>query len=241
MLENIVSVVLGGVGVYAALGILFVAAFHVGGAVRVDPAIKGAGFFFRLLITPGVVALWPLLVVRWRKAATGRPIFGAVHRPVSAQGLRSLHRRLSLALLVIVPILAILGLALRPGAPPLDAAVRSTLPEPAALSAPAATFDDAFPSLPVSLGRRTAADGTVQLELDVAADLGIPALVLYWTPDDAASFPRSAVFLGSVWGPGTRRYALPSSFAQRNGTLVLYSMARAEIIGSFTIPSTAGR
>jgi hypothetical protein len=50
---------------YAAIGLLFAAAFLTAGISRVDPASKGSGIGFRLIILPGVAALWPLMLKRW--------------------------------------------------------------------------------------------------------------------------------------------------------------------------------
>lgn len=56
---------------YAALGALFAIAFVTMGVTRVDPVAKGSGIGFRLVILPGVAALWPLLLGRWiRKGKT---------------------------------------------------------------------------------------------------------------------------------------------------------------------------
>jgi len=53
------------VGIYAVIGLLFAIAFIAKGVARVDPVAAGAGWGFRLLILPGSVALWPLLLRRW--------------------------------------------------------------------------------------------------------------------------------------------------------------------------------
>ena len=50
---------------YAALGIVFGIPFVWAGVQRIDPVAKGAGAGFRLIILPGVVALWPALLLRW--------------------------------------------------------------------------------------------------------------------------------------------------------------------------------
>jgi hypothetical protein len=50
---------------HAALGALFAMAFHWRGLARVDAAAAHASFGFRALVTPGVIALWPLLAHRW--------------------------------------------------------------------------------------------------------------------------------------------------------------------------------
>ena len=51
--------------VHAALGALFAIAFHRRGLARLDPAAACGSAGFRVLVTPGVIALWPLLARRW--------------------------------------------------------------------------------------------------------------------------------------------------------------------------------
>ena len=59
------------VGGYTALGTLFAIVFVAGGVGRIDPAARGAPIAFRLLILPGVAALWPLMLRRWLSAPPG--------------------------------------------------------------------------------------------------------------------------------------------------------------------------
>ncbi len=52
---------------YGVLGVLFAIPFLMVGINRMDSRTKGAGLAFRLIVFPGVVALWPLLLHRtWR-------------------------------------------------------------------------------------------------------------------------------------------------------------------------------
>lgn len=51
--------------VYIACGLVFAPLFAWRGAGRIDPAAKTAGLGFRLIVLPGVVALWPVLLRRW--------------------------------------------------------------------------------------------------------------------------------------------------------------------------------
>ncbi|MBL8878704.1 MAG: hypothetical protein JNG88_06240 [Phycisphaerales bacterium] len=60
------------IGLYAAIGAAFGILFAWRGVDRIDPAAHGASWTFRLLILPGVIALWPLLMMRWRGAARTR-------------------------------------------------------------------------------------------------------------------------------------------------------------------------
>lgn len=54
------------VGIYAAFGASFGVWFVLRGVGRVDPVAREGSRGFRVLILPGVAALWPLLV--WRLA-----------------------------------------------------------------------------------------------------------------------------------------------------------------------------
>ena len=72
--------IVGGLGVYVALGFLFAIAFVSIGAARIDPGARGAPLGFRLLIFPAAVALWPLLARRWLGGARQPPTETNAHR-----------------------------------------------------------------------------------------------------------------------------------------------------------------
>ena len=50
---------------YAAVGVVFAIAFVARGISRIDTRAEGAGLAFRLIVFPGIAALWPFLVSRW--------------------------------------------------------------------------------------------------------------------------------------------------------------------------------
>jgi len=52
-------------GLYAAIGVIVGVPFVVFGIGGIDPAAKGAPWTFRVLVLPGVIALWPLMIHRW--------------------------------------------------------------------------------------------------------------------------------------------------------------------------------
>ena len=60
-----VTMMLSGLGLYAAAGLVFALAFIAIGIGRIDPSAQGSGALFRLAILPGVIALWPVLLMRW--------------------------------------------------------------------------------------------------------------------------------------------------------------------------------
>lgn len=58
-------------GLYTGAGLLvgvWLVAFGLG---RLDPAARGTGLGVRLIILPGVVALWPLMLQRALRARSG--------------------------------------------------------------------------------------------------------------------------------------------------------------------------
>ncbi len=66
-------------GAYAALGVAFAVPFLARGIGRLDSGAHGSGWGFRLIVLPGVVAFWPLLLRRWL-AGAGLPIEANAHR-----------------------------------------------------------------------------------------------------------------------------------------------------------------
>jgi hypothetical protein len=50
---------------YAACGLIFALVFVSAAVAKIDEDARASGIGFRLIIIPGVVALWPLLLRRW--------------------------------------------------------------------------------------------------------------------------------------------------------------------------------
>ena len=55
---------------YGVAGTVFAVAFLLFGVHRVDPVAEHSSLGFRLIVIPGVAALWPLLLTRWLRAAS---------------------------------------------------------------------------------------------------------------------------------------------------------------------------
>ena len=64
LFANIVTIVL---ALYLLAGLLFAVPFVLRGVNRIDPVAREGSWGFRLIILPGVVALWPLLLRRLAK------------------------------------------------------------------------------------------------------------------------------------------------------------------------------
>jgi len=72
-MRDVVEIALVAAGAYAAAGLLFAALFVTIGVNRIDPAARGAGLGFRLLILPGSALFWPLLLRRWLRPGQEEP------------------------------------------------------------------------------------------------------------------------------------------------------------------------
>ncbi len=62
----------GALAAYAAAGAIFAIAFVFFGIARIDPVARHSSIGFRLIVMPGVAALWPLLLGRWLKEVSRR-------------------------------------------------------------------------------------------------------------------------------------------------------------------------
>lgn len=216
-MERLIELALLALAGYLGVGVMLAAPLHVVLA-RLDPAARGAGLRFRLLITPGLVALWPVVVRRWRVAARG----GSFHAPterVKIGALRSLHGPLSATAFgagVLTLVLAVVSAPPPPSVTPLDA-----------IDGPRAPLSLAplGPALDPALRLTLAGSGTNrQLELELPMSLAVPGLAVYWraaAPDADASQLDQARFLGAAGRSGLQRLELPSECA--GGFIVLTS------------------
>jgi hypothetical protein len=84
------SIILLVVGAYAALGALVGVAFIVRGVSRVDPAAAGAPIGFKLLILPGAIGLWPI-VLKWWLDARRSALLAPAGRSIVSRGEASLR------------------------------------------------------------------------------------------------------------------------------------------------------
>ena len=119
LIELLVTVFYG----YAGLGAIFGIYFVVWGAARIDPNAHKLPILLRLLLWPGAMALWPVLLL---KVGQSKPntttLIGSDHPSYSTHSamtptLRRSHRYIWLALAIVLP--AGFVVALRMTAQPL--------------------------------------------------------------------------------------------------------------------------
>ena len=70
-------------GAYLACGLVFAVPFALIGVRRIDPHAANGSWGFRLLIIPGVMALWPILLRRWVTGVKEPPEQCDAHRAAS--------------------------------------------------------------------------------------------------------------------------------------------------------------
>jgi len=67
-------------GIYLGCGLVFAIPFALAGVKRIDPRAANGSWGFRLLIIPGTMALWPLLLKRWKDGVRQPPEQCDAHR-----------------------------------------------------------------------------------------------------------------------------------------------------------------
>lgn len=102
---------------YATSGTAFAAFLQVRGLSSLDPGTRGTPVVFRLVLLPGMIALWPWLAWQWKNLARRRGFRPAEDLSVAPRRLRATHRLGWQALAVLAPLLLALALSQRP--PPI--------------------------------------------------------------------------------------------------------------------------
>jgi hypothetical protein len=81
MLSSLVATwLVGAAGTYLVLGVIFAVPFATWLVNRMDPVAAQGTRTFRLLIVPGAVLLWPLLLSRLLRGVSAPPMERTAHR-----------------------------------------------------------------------------------------------------------------------------------------------------------------
>jgi len=70
-------------GAYLACGLVFAVPFALVGVKKIDPHAAHGSWGFRVLIIPGTMAFWPVLLRRWASGVHGPPEACNAHRRAS--------------------------------------------------------------------------------------------------------------------------------------------------------------
>jgi hypothetical protein len=74
-------------GIYLTCGFAFAIPFVLAGAKEIDPHAAHGSWGFRVLIIPGAMAFWPLLLKRWASGVKTPPEECTAHRRAAAAGI----------------------------------------------------------------------------------------------------------------------------------------------------------
>ena len=80
MSEALARIVVWIAGTYLAAGAIFAPPFVRRGVQRIDPAAGEGTWWFRMVIVPGVILLWPVLAHRWAAGSIQPPLEVNAHR-----------------------------------------------------------------------------------------------------------------------------------------------------------------
>jgi hypothetical protein len=83
VLIHVAELVVAALEIYAVIGLVFAVCFVPSAAPRMDPGLAQAPRTVRLLIMPGVIALWPLFAWRWARGSAA-PVERNAHREKAA-------------------------------------------------------------------------------------------------------------------------------------------------------------
>ena len=104
---SIATAILDAIMLWGSIGGIVALVFLTIGVDRIDEDARGA-YMFRVLIVPGVVLLWPLVLWRWWVLETGRDQWHLRHAPP-----RRSHAKVWVVLALLVPAILVTALALR--------------------------------------------------------------------------------------------------------------------------------
>lgn len=67
MAETIINIALVIITIYLLAGVIFSLVFVTKGIKQIDEGTHGTGIGFRLIILPGCIIFWPVLLKKWMK------------------------------------------------------------------------------------------------------------------------------------------------------------------------------
>ena len=158
--------------------------------------------------------------------------------------LRQRHRIAISAIAILLPIAFVAGIAARKTIPAMELPPAIIQPQPA-FSHLVFKKDNLWPDLEVAV--RVFADSlppaNLIVELQPRSYIKMPDILIYWSPRPANSLeklPENAFLVGTLSGVEARRFPLPSPALNSDGSLILYSLARQEMIAAALAPIHKG-
>jgi hypothetical protein len=145
--------------------------------------------------------------------------------------LRQRHRRILVVLAVLLPLLFMVGIALRRNVPQAENLPPELSPQPVTFTATGYEREDLFEKSPVRVRIfRDHESGTLAVGLTAPRDFLKPDLMVYWSdsrPAASETLPPDAKLLGAFV---SAVLVLPTEASTTNGQLTLFSVANHKIV-----------
>jgi hypothetical protein len=126
MIEQTFSVLVNVAATYAGCGLIVAVLFLALWCKSFDPSAMNGSWGFRVLIVPGIIALWPVILAKVLTVRRGGSAQGPAETPVRQETLRRNHGMAFVALAIVGPLLFAVALIWRAprleDAPPVDVA-----------------------------------------------------------------------------------------------------------------------
>jgi hypothetical protein len=113
MIETAFAILLKVAAIYAGCGLLFAVLFLALWCKSFDPSAASGTWGFRVVIIPGLVALWPLMLAKVLAVRRGGSAQGPAETPVRAETLRRNHAIAFIVLAILGPVLFAVALICR--------------------------------------------------------------------------------------------------------------------------------
>ena len=104
---NQAELILFSVKVWGWIGMAIALPFLTFGIDQVDEDARGA-YVFRLLLIPGILVIWPLVLWRWYKLMAGTDAWSPRYRPR-----RKAHQWIAVTMAVAIVVVMVVGLSIR--------------------------------------------------------------------------------------------------------------------------------
>jgi hypothetical protein len=113
MIESVFSALAGIAAVYAGCGLIVAALFLALCCKSFDPSAVNGSWGFRVLIVPGIIALWPVILAKVLAVRRGGTAQGPAETPVHPETLRRNHGLTFIVLAIVGPLLFAVALIWR--------------------------------------------------------------------------------------------------------------------------------
>ena len=70
-MDLVIQIFLAAFAMYVGVGVLVGGVLAFAGIGRIDPVAAQSPWLFRALVLPGMVGLWPVMLMKWARAGKG--------------------------------------------------------------------------------------------------------------------------------------------------------------------------